>query len=310
MDEGGSSGPPPLPPRRKSLPPSTVGCRRPSPPSVQPPAPLATSSAWCSSPDGSRMTTAKPINLPPAEDAAPINSQQPAAAAASAACLQPPSHSSSHGKLHYNGMDATKDKPSPAKLTSGSKSENTSPATRRDKVHGLMSAGEWRETCTDTSSDIERASGSSLPKLDDHALAMVKRRVKKAINRSRSDLTKRLSNSSDLSELSARFSRNSADLEKFFNEMGLDKSVLAPMLSAHCASDCNLFESVSSLDSPDIRSLTSDDDDSTQKSDHGLKTAELHVAERPAGQTSIVERNARIIKWLCNVKKATSQEED
>lgn len=237
-----------------------------------------------------KMTSTAPINL--ADDAAP----------AAAGRLMPAQALSPHAKLHYNGMESKDKAP---KL--GSKSENTSPAARRDKAH--LMTDEWRETCTDTSSDIDRASGSSLPKLDDHALAMVKRRVKKAINRSRSDLTKRLSNSSDLSELSARFSRNSADLEKFFNEMGLDKSVLQPMLSAHCASDFNLFESVSSLDSPDIRSLTSDDD-STQKSEHGLKSTELHVGERTAGQTSIVERNARIIKWLCNVKKATSQEED
>ncbi len=103
-------------------------------------------------------------------------------------------------------------------------------------------------------------SNTSGVKSDDQHVILRRRPKKSHVHRSRSDLTKRFSNSSDLSELSARISRNSADLEKFFNEMGLDRAVLEPMLSAQCnysSSNLHLYESASSIDSPDARSWCS-----------------------------------------------------
>ena len=173
----------------------------------------------------------------------------------------------------------------------------------------------WREAHTDTSSELDQRSAASSSQLHQKSAEdklttsgsgpVVRRRPQRKFHRSRSDLTKRFSNSSDLSELSARFSRNSADLERFFNEMGLDRSVLEPMMVSACqrsASDLHLFESASSLESPDIRSWGSDDE-------NPLKHEVVEERTPQGGQTSIVERNARIIKWLCSVKKAASHEE-
>lgn len=184
-------------------------------------------------------------------------------------------------------------------------SQSTPPPVPPKPKPSLMASDAWRDAHTDTSSEIDQHSNSSLVKVDDK-LVVVRRRPRK-FHRSRSDLTKRFSNSSDLSELSARFSRNSADLEKFFNEMGLDRSVLEPMMMNACqrsASDLHLFESASSIESPDIRSWCSDDD-----VENPLKHEAVEERTPPVGQSSIVERNARIIKWLCSVKKAASHEE-
>ena len=103
-------------------------------------------------------------------------------------------------------------------------------------------------------------------------------------------------NSSD----SSRYSRASADLEVFFSQMGLEKNVLDPMLRQQEAQKKHaLFDSVSSLDSPDTRSICSD----YAKSDAGLSDIQADT-DRSVTPTSAVERNARIIKWLCSVRKA------
>lgn len=141
---------------------------------------------------------------------------------------------------------------------------------------------------------------------------MINNEVKKhcrPVGRSLSDLSKRMSNSSDLSELSSRLSRNSSNLEKFFNEMGLERDVLDPMVSAQrlsgeqsCSSISNFMESMSSIDSLDGHSFYSNP--SKKMVENGLKSVEL--VDRLPIQASIVERNARIIKWLCTVRKAST----
>lgn len=111
---------------------------------------------------------------------------------------------------------------------------------------------------------------------------------------------------SDVSSETSRTSRTSrasasANLEKFFNEMGMEKDILDPMLQLQqrrAASELDIFESVSSLDSHDARSICS----ALSRSEKEISDAEAF--ERNQQQTSVVERNARIIKWLCSVKKA------
>lgn len=220
-----------------------------------------------------------------------------------------------HAPTHNNNipahdvMDANRLKPHDA----------SSPSVR-PKLPGLS---EWRDARTDTSSDTgDHHSNNSGVKSDDQNVVVRRRPKKSHVHRSRSDLTKRFSNSSDLSEMSARFSRNSADLEKFFNEMGLDRAVLEPMLTAQCShtsSNLHLYESASSIDSPDDRSWCSGDNDSTKhgRGGRGGGAMDTPAALPPSdvlkgaqGQTSIVERNARIIKWLCNVKRASLEESE
>ena len=126
----------------------------------------------------------------------------------------------------------------------------------------------------------------------------------------------------------SRLSRASvgADLENFFNQMGLEMGVLEPMARLRelqnsgstggdraPGGDASTFGSMSSIDSQDAASICS----TYSRSEHecvgtgGLSLGASGGAEGPSlatghqqPQTSIVERNARIIKWLCNVRKA------
>jgi len=124
---------------------------------------------------------------------------------------------------------------------------------------------------------------------------------RRQLHRSQSDLSscRHSRTSSDFSDLSSRVSRTSTEVERFFNEMGIDRSVLEPMrrLSETKQKDC--LDSLSSLDSLDGNSLSSQ-----MSGDRAPIESEQDLSERDTGSTSVVERNARIIKWLCNVKKA------
>ncbi|XP_050400776.1 protein FAM110C [Patella vulgata] len=124
------------------------------------------------------------------------------------------------------------------------------------------------------------------------------------VQRSHSDLSCQHSrNSSIVSDRSsARYSRASADLEKFFNGMGIERNILDPMLRRQDTTsqrDLDIFEGVSSLDSPDTRSVCSGVSKLSEKT-----FSSSDCSERTLQSTSVVERNARIIKWLCNIKKA------
>jgi len=145
----------------------------------------------------------------------------------------------------------------------------------------------------------KRCSGSTSASQAANEITVL-RRKKKTLHRSQSDLSCRHSrNSSDFSDLSSRLSRTSTELERFFNEMGIDRSVLDPMLKLqkNHKKESDLFESLSSLElNSDARSSCSGISKSAKsQNDKEVKTT---------GQTSVVEKNARIIKWLCNVKKA------
>lgn len=126
-------------------------------------------------------------------------------------------------------------------------------------------------------------------------------RRKKTLHRSQSDLSCRHSRtSSDMSDLSSRRSRTSTDLERFFDEMGIDRTVLDPMLRLHHRTQAHELQSMSSIASaPNDRSSCSDASQGGEMSETDKKIAECN-----SKQTSIVETNARIIKWLCNVNKA------
>lgn len=148
----------------------------------------------------------------------------------------------------------------------------------------------------------KRCSSPSNHNLDKES---VLRRKKKGLHRSHSDLSCRHSrNSSDFSDISSRLSRTSTELERFFNEMGIDKSVLDPMIKLHeqCRKGSEFWESVSSLNSVSDRK-SSGSSVHSQQGDKG-KSSDKDLKERTSQSTSIVEKNARIIKWLYNVKKA------
>lgn len=125
------------------------------------------------------------------------------------------------------------------------------------------------------------------------------------IQRSRSDLSHRFNrNSAEYSDFGSRLSRTSTDLERFFNEMGLDGSTLDAGLHDHspCRDESiHFFECASSIASPANRSICSGD---SRRSDRVLSELDIHDRN---SCNSVVERNARIIKWLCSVRKARSK---
>lgn len=139
--------------------------------------------------------------------------------------------------------------------------------------------------------------------------------------------TQRLSNVSTSS--GAKGKDSDAELERFFDDMGcLDLGVTAvtPLGPAHSTASLNSLEGASSLDSdvraesfPSHDSLNGVGNDSAVAKQHGssadegrgvggaLITSSPALAAGSSGG-SIVERNARIIKWLCNVKRANSKD--
>ncbi|CAG5123415.1 unnamed protein product, partial [Candidula unifasciata] len=127
-----------------------------------------------------------------------------------------------------------------------------------------------------------------------------------SVPRSYSDISCHLeghhSRDSSLVSNHSRLSRASigTDLENFFNQMGMEKGVLEPLDRLRELQGSEIFDSMSSLDSHDATSICS----SYSRSDQ--EWTDSQSVDRNLQQTSIVERNARIIKWLCNVKKAKS----
>lgn len=145
---------------------------------------------------------------------------------------------------------------------------------------------------------------SPLPKPKvDKELKEVTLPPRRPLHRSQSDLSncRHSRTSSDFSDISSRLSRTSTEVERFFNEMGLDHSVLEPLRKLSDTNRRDIFDSLSSFGSLDGRSLSSRLSNDLERIP---MESESDLSERDAGTTSVVERNARIIKWLCNVKKA------
>ncbi|KAJ1059263.1 hypothetical protein K5549_008064 [Capra hircus] len=102
------------------------------------------------------------------------------------------------------------------------------------------------------------------------------------------------------SDLSSRYSASLAESDTFFRYCGLEPDVVEALgrenFSAESDSGALKVRSVSVATSDSGFSRRSGDDE-------GLQEEEL--AEQVPSATSVVERNARIIKWLYTCKKAT-----
>ncbi|KAM3603571.1 uncharacterized protein V6R79_025113 [Siganus canaliculatus] len=118
------------------------------------------------------------------------------------------------------------------------------------------------------------------------AVPDVKRRSGKGVSRSHSDI-------------SSRYSKNFADFDAFFKYCGLGGEVIESLgkenFSARSDEIAINIRSVSVSTSDSGFSRNSDDSD-------GLLEEELHEKIRQG--TSVIERNARIIKWLYSCKNA------
>lgn len=108
------------------------------------------------------------------------------------------------------------------------------------------------------------------------------------------------------SDLSDRYSRATADLERFFNYCGLDPKEVEGMGGveqfARASSDIVSISKLRSVSTPSSecgdgrRGEEEDDDDD----DDGL----VKPSERVPYGISVIERNARVIKWLYGIRQA------
>ncbi|XP_029983743.1 protein FAM110C [Sphaeramia orbicularis] len=101
------------------------------------------------------------------------------------------------------------------------------------------------------------------------------------------------------SDISSRYSKNFADFDAFFKYCGLDGEVVESLgkenFSARSDDLTKHIRSISISTSDDCFSRNSDESD-------GLQEEELQKKIRQG--TSVIERNARIIKWLYSCKNA------
>ncbi|XP_017773621.1 PREDICTED: uncharacterized protein LOC108560542 [Nicrophorus vespilloides] len=81
-------------------------------------------------------------------------------------------------------------------------------------------------------------------------------------------------------------------LEQFFEQLGLTGDSYEDMLSLSRSSDSPVYFS-------DVSTI-----DSSRPLDNGADYCQSASTYRPSEPPSIVERNARIIKWLCNCRKS------
>lgn len=99
------------------------------------------------------------------------------------------------------------------------------------------------------------------------------------------------------SDLSERFSRAAADLERFFNFCGLDPEEARGLGVAHLA---RASSDIVSLAGPSAGPASSEGGCSRRSS----VTIEERARERVPYGVSVIERNARVIKWLYGLRQA------
>jgi len=99
--------------------------------------------------------------------------------------------------------------------------------------------------------------------------------------------------------------RDDKTLDSFFSQMGMDARTLSATLSGSSA--VSAFENVSSIDTSTLESRTSYAE--SEKVGEAVLDS-FDVNERnTVVPSSIVERNARIIKWLCSIRKASTSDD-
>ncbi|KAM9339057.1 protein FAM110C [Symphorus nematophorus] len=154
--------------------------------------------------------------------------------------------------------------------------------------HVSQSDGRRNGVAEQHSGTGESASGTKVKKSAAGLLAVpeFERRSGKGVSRSHSDI-------------SSRYSKNFADFDSFFKYCGLDGEVIESLgkenFSARSDEIAINIRSVSVSTSEDCFSRISGDSD-------GLQEDELHEKIRQG--SSVIERNARIIKWLYSCKNA------
>ncbi|XP_028309100.1 protein FAM110A [Gouania willdenowi] len=115
---------------------------------------------------------------------------------------------------------------------------------------------------------------------------------------SSSSSRKRPSLTRSKSDVSDRFSRAGTDLERFFNLCGLDPADLPEL--AGSSSDIVSLARFRSVSAPGSECAGSDRDDEEEEEEEDAGKA----ADRVPYGVSVIERNARVIKWLYGLRQA------
>ncbi|XP_020488487.2 protein FAM110C [Labrus bergylta] len=146
--------------------------------------------------------------------------------------------------------------------------------------------GEGEQQCSGNSDSWTKVTGGNKSAVL-LAVPEVERRPGKGVSRSHSDI-------------SSRYSKNFADFDAFFKYCGLDGEVIESLGKKN-------FSCHSDEISTTIRSASVSTDDGTfsrhSGGSDGLQKDELQ--EKIHQGTSVIERNARIIKWLYSCKNAS-----
>uniref|UniRef100_A0A672VDV4 Family with sequence similarity 110 member C n=1 Tax=Strigops habroptila TaxID=2489341 RepID=A0A672VDV4_STRHB len=163
--------------------------------------------------------------------------------------------------------------------------EGKDPLSAKDSDHELSNHGAEQAIAVSTEAagvctkEHERPSKLSMPPEE------VKEVKRRGLHRSQSDI-------------SSRYSKSFSEFDTFFKYCGLDQEVVEDLGREN-------FSVVSDNVSFKIRSIsvaTSESDFTRHSGDEGLLEDEL--TEQVPSSTSVIERNARIIKWLYTCKKA------
>uniref|UniRef100_A0A3P8YES1 Uncharacterized protein n=1 Tax=Esox lucius TaxID=8010 RepID=A0A3P8YES1_ESOLU len=148
----------------------------------------------------------------------------------------------------------------------------------------LLSTDEER---MDIGNQASKQSPGVMRRPDHKRVAEVQTRARKGVGRSHSDI-------------SSRYSKNFADFDAFFKYCGLDGDVVNALGKENFSSRSDETESKISA------SVSMSDDGfsqhSNEDSNDALLEEELHETIRQG--TSVIERNARVIKWLYSCKNA------
>ena len=197
--------------------------------------------------------------------------------------------------------------------------ESVEKALDETQIEAFATTEDMESSSGDNAREVTRTSSSLSSKFEHQECATESLRPKSplrtisspaSVPRSYSDISCRLegqhSRDSSIVSSHSRLSRASAgaDLESFFNQMGLEKGVLDPISRLNKLQSCDVFDSVSSLESHDAASICS------AYSRSEKEWSDLQAVEVMQHPTSVVERNARIIKWLCNVRKAKTVKQE
>nr|XP_020467450.1 protein FAM110A-like [Monopterus albus] len=130
--------------------------------------------------------------------------------------------------------------------------------------------------------------GPTLPVLPPLSPAIT--RLSSSSSRKRPSLTRSKSDMSD------RFSRAGTELERFFNLCGLDPADLRELTGS--SSDIVSLARFQSVSAPGSECAGSGREDEDEEEDAG------NAADRAPYGVSVIERNARVIKWLYGLRQA------